>query len=67
MNSPSVDYEQLELLPAGSLSGHPSPKIAQRLKTVMGHWCDFLRQTIRPKCVLTGARLVKCVSMSMIR
>ena len=35
MNTQSSTYEQLELLPAGSLSTHSPPKVAQGLKTMM--------------------------------
>ncbi len=41
MNSPSRTYEQLELLPVGSVSTHPPLKVAQRLKMVMEQLLRF--------------------------
>ena len=49
MNSKLVTYEQLELLPAGSLSTHQPSKVAQGLKTVIGQLLRFFAPTDAPK------------------
>ncbi|MEM1280366.1 MAG: hypothetical protein AAGG53_10190 [Cyanobacteria bacterium P01_H01_bin.152] len=49
MNSPSRTYEQLELLPVGSVSTQPPSKVIQGLKTVMGQLVRFFAPDNTPK------------------
>lgn len=49
MNAKAIEYEKLEMLPAGSLSANQPPRVGQAIKSLMGQITKFLAPENGPK------------------